>query len=132
MPLDEDDMLQYAIEQSLAESSGGACSVHQNIESSSDKVDIWEALRGQGVGAEDEEDEQLQRYFKIFQIEGMHVLFCGNVMILTYTYVCVFVKSWLKQDVITVGWFRGEYFLLLSSKYCSIKILNFIQKTFWV
>ncbi|XP_075166910.1 ankyrin repeat domain-containing protein 13D [Haematobia irritans] len=62
MPLDEDDMLQYAIEQSLAESSGGACGLHvHNREVFSDKVDIWEALRGQGVGAEDEEDEQLQR-----------------------------------------------------------------------
>ncbi|XP_013097671.2 ankyrin repeat domain-containing protein 13D [Stomoxys calcitrans] len=62
MPLDEDDMLQYAIEQSLVETSGGACSINvHNMESSSDKVDIWEALRGQGVGAEDEEDEQLQR-----------------------------------------------------------------------
>lgn len=60
MPLDEDDMLQYAIEQSLAETTGAACGVH--LENSSDKVDIWEALRGQGVGAEDEEDEQLQRY----------------------------------------------------------------------
>lgn len=130
MPLDEDDMLQYAIEQSLAESSGGACSVHQNMESSSDKVDIWEALRGQGVGAEDEEDEQLQRYFKIFQIAGMHVIFCGNVIILTYICICVCEK--LAKTRCHYGWFRGEYFLLLSTKYCSVKPLQFIQKTFWV
>ncbi|XP_046811052.1 ankyrin repeat domain-containing protein 13D isoform X1 [Lucilia cuprina] len=60
MPLDEDDMLQYAIEQSLVESSGGACGLNFDG-TSTDKVDIWEALRGQGVGADDEEDEQLQR-----------------------------------------------------------------------
>ncbi|XP_065367612.1 ankyrin repeat domain-containing protein 13D isoform X3 [Calliphora vicina] len=60
MPLDEDDMLQYAIEQSLVESSGGACGLNLDG-TSTDKVDIWEALRGQGVGADDEEDEQLQR-----------------------------------------------------------------------
>lgn len=60
LPLDEDDMLQYAIEQSLVESTGGACSLTLDG-TSADKVDIWEALRGQGVGADDEEDEQLQR-----------------------------------------------------------------------
>lgn len=54
-------MLQYAIEQSLVESTGGACSLNLDG-TSTDKVDIWEALRGQGVGADDEEDEQLQRY----------------------------------------------------------------------
>ncbi|XP_034477262.1 ankyrin repeat domain-containing protein 13D isoform X2 [Drosophila innubila] len=62
MPLDEDDMLQYAIEQSLAETSGagGAC----GLDNDSDKVDIWEVLRGQHtVGSEllPEDDEQLQR-----------------------------------------------------------------------
>ncbi|KAH8300079.1 hypothetical protein KR044_009526 [Drosophila immigrans] len=62
MPLDEDDMLQYAIEQSLAETSGtgGAC----GLDNDSDKVDIWEVLRGQhAVGTEllPEDDEQLQR-----------------------------------------------------------------------
>ncbi|XP_032596741.1 ankyrin repeat domain-containing protein 13D isoform X2 [Drosophila grimshawi] len=66
MPLDEDDMLQYAIEQSLAETSGagagaGAC----GLDNDSDKVDIWEVLRGQqhAVGSEllPEDDEQLQR-----------------------------------------------------------------------
>ncbi|KRF99135.1 uncharacterized protein Dwil_GK17840, isoform B [Drosophila willistoni] len=61
MPLDEDDMLQYAIEQSLAETSGsgGACGIDAE-----DKVDIWEVLRGQHVvGTEllPEDDEQLQR-----------------------------------------------------------------------
>lgn len=62
MTLDEDDMLQYAIEQSLVESSGGACGI---VEEDTDKVDIWEALRGQGVGAESaltpDEDAQIQR-----------------------------------------------------------------------
>ncbi|XP_064535923.1 ankyrin repeat domain-containing protein 13D [Drosophila montana] len=62
IPLDEDDMLQYAIEQSLAESSGavGAC----GLDNETDKVDIWEVLRGQNaVGTEllPEDDEQLQR-----------------------------------------------------------------------
>ncbi|KRG04839.1 ankyrin repeat domain-containing protein 13D isoform X2 [Drosophila mojavensis] len=62
IPLDEDDMLQYAIEQSLAETSGagGAC----GLDSDTDKVDIWEVLRGQNaVGTEllPEDDEQLQR-----------------------------------------------------------------------
>lgn len=62
IPLDEDDMLQYAIEQSLAETSGagGAC----GLDNDSDKVDIWEVLRGQNtVGTEllPEDDEQLQR-----------------------------------------------------------------------
>ncbi|ALC42126.1 CG15118 [Drosophila busckii] len=62
MPLDEDDMLQYAIEQSLAETgnAGGACGLDQDT----DKVDIWEVLRGQhATGTEllPEDDEQLQR-----------------------------------------------------------------------
>ncbi|XP_030081231.1 ankyrin repeat domain-containing protein 13B isoform X3 [Drosophila hydei] len=62
IPLDEDDMLQYAIEQSLAETSGagGAC----GLDNDTDKVDIWEVLRGQNaVGTEllPEDDEQLQR-----------------------------------------------------------------------
>lgn len=62
IPLDEDDMLQYAIEQSLAETSGagGAC----GLDNDSDKVDIWEVLRGQNtIGSEllPEDDEQLQR-----------------------------------------------------------------------
>ncbi|EDW33665.1 GL11759 [Drosophila persimilis] len=58
IPLDEDDMLQYAIEQSLVESSG-ACGAEAD-----DKVDIWEVLRGQSVVGSDmlpEDDEQLQR-----------------------------------------------------------------------
>ncbi|XP_030371846.1 ankyrin repeat domain-containing protein 13D isoform X2 [Scaptodrosophila lebanonensis] len=62
IPLDEDDMLQYAIEQSLAETSGagGACGLDEDT----DKVDIWEVLRGQHVVGSDllpEDDEQLQR-----------------------------------------------------------------------
>ena len=66
MPLDEDDMLQYAIEQSLVESSGGAIGGSSSSSfADNEKVDIWEALRGQGVGADApllaEEDEQLQR-----------------------------------------------------------------------
>uniref|UniRef100_A0A1A9UR25 ANK_REP_REGION domain-containing protein n=1 Tax=Glossina austeni TaxID=7395 RepID=A0A1A9UR25_GLOAU len=66
LALDEDDMLQYAIEQSLAESAGvggtGAFGLPME-QNSSDKVDIWEALRGQGAGTDflTEEDEQLQR-----------------------------------------------------------------------
>ena len=66
MPLDEDDMLQFAIEQSLNETSGaggGAVAGASNVDT--EKVDIWEALRGQGVGSDApllaEEDEQLQR-----------------------------------------------------------------------
>ncbi|BFG06547.1 ankyrin repeat domain-containing protein 13D [Drosophila madeirensis] len=58
IPLDEDDMLQYAIEQSLVETSG-ACGAEAD-----DKVDIWEVLRGQSVVGSDmlpEDDEQLQR-----------------------------------------------------------------------
>ncbi|KAH8337043.1 ankyrin repeat domain-containing protein 13D [Drosophila kikkawai] len=60
IPLDEDDMLQYAIEQSLVETSG-ACGVDAKDD---DKVDIWEVLRGQNVVGTDllpEDDEQLQR-----------------------------------------------------------------------
>eukprot|EP00099_Drosophila_melanogaster_P019995 NP_611396.1 uncharacterized protein Dmel_CG15118, isoform B [Drosophila melanogaster] len=60
IPLDEDDMLQYAIEQSLVETSG-ACGVDARDD---DKVDIWEVLRGQNVVGSDllpEDDEQLQR-----------------------------------------------------------------------
>ncbi|KAL9920979.1 ankyrin repeat domain-containing protein 13D isoform 1-T1 [Glossina fuscipes fuscipes] len=66
LALDEDDMLQYAIEQSLAESAGvggtGAFGLPME-QNSSDKVDIWEALRGQGAGTDflTDEDEQLQR-----------------------------------------------------------------------
>ncbi|XP_036332922.1 ankyrin repeat domain-containing protein 13D isoform X2 [Rhagoletis pomonella] len=59
MPLDEDDMLQYAIEQSLVETTSGASA--SNTAEDTDKVDIWEALRGQGVDGIPEEDEQLQR-----------------------------------------------------------------------
>ncbi|KAH8283556.1 hypothetical protein KR018_006456 [Drosophila ironensis] len=63
IPIDEDDMLQYAIEQSLVETSGagGACGVDARDD---DKVDIWEVLRGQSVVGSDllpEDDEQLQR-----------------------------------------------------------------------
>lgn len=60
-------MLQYAIEQSLAESAGvggtGAFGLPME-QNSSDKVDIWEALRGQGSGTDflSDEDEQLQRW----------------------------------------------------------------------
>ncbi|KAH8400728.1 hypothetical protein KR009_000674 [Drosophila setifemur] len=58
--LDEDDMLQYAIEQSLVETSG-ACGMEARDD---DKVDIWEVLRGQSAVGTDllpEDDEQLQR-----------------------------------------------------------------------
>ncbi|KAH8340227.1 hypothetical protein KR067_007882 [Drosophila pandora] len=63
MPIDEDDMLQYAIEQSLVETrgGGGACGVDARDD---DKVDIWEVLKGQNVVGSDllpEDDEQLQR-----------------------------------------------------------------------
>lgn len=63
MTLDEDDMLQYAIEQSLVESSSGACGV---IQQGTDKVDIWEALRTQypegGIGGlPGDDDAQFQR-----------------------------------------------------------------------
>lgn len=50
---DEDDLLQFAIQQSLIESG-----------SENDQVDIWEALRGQRPltpGALSDEDSQLQR-----------------------------------------------------------------------
>lgn len=47
---DEDDLLQFAIEQSLME-TGSEC----------DKVDIWEALRGQKATSLSDEDAQLQR-----------------------------------------------------------------------
>ncbi|XP_054737468.1 ankyrin repeat domain-containing protein 13D isoform X2 [Anastrepha obliqua] len=60
LPLDEDDMLQYAIEQSLVETTAGAASVPLVAEDT-DKVDIWEALRGQGADGIPDEDEQLQR-----------------------------------------------------------------------
>ncbi|XP_037949868.1 ankyrin repeat domain-containing protein 13D-like [Teleopsis dalmanni] len=63
LPLEEDDMLQYAIEKSLVETSGGACGIAEGSET--ERVDIWEALRGQAVGADSnvltEEDEQMQR-----------------------------------------------------------------------
>ncbi|XP_067627014.1 ankyrin repeat domain-containing protein 13D isoform X1 [Eurosta solidaginis] len=60
IPLDEDDMLQYAIEQSLVDTTAGGSAV-PNIVEDTDKVDIWEALRGQGSDGIPEEDEQLQR-----------------------------------------------------------------------
>lgn len=50
---DEDDLLQFAIQQSLIESG-----------SENDQVDIWEALRAQRPltpGALSDEDSQLQR-----------------------------------------------------------------------
>lgn len=62
---DEDDLLQYAIEQSLME--GG---------SESDKIDVWEALRGQKgsspAGAFCDEDAQLQRVLQesLCQMKG--------------------------------------------------------------
>ncbi|XP_055916082.1 ankyrin repeat domain-containing protein 13D isoform X2 [Eupeodes corollae] len=53
--IDEDDLLQYAIEQSLVEST----------EKETDKVDIWEALRGQSGSSNSsliqDEEAQLQR-----------------------------------------------------------------------
>lgn len=60
LPIDEDDMLQYAIEQSMAQTTSRAVSI-PNIAEDSDKVDIWEALRGQGTDGIPDEDEQLQR-----------------------------------------------------------------------
>ncbi|XP_011184656.1 ankyrin repeat domain-containing protein 13D isoform X2 [Zeugodacus cucurbitae] len=61
LPIDEDDMLQYAIEQSMAQTTSRAVSI-PNIAEDSDKVDIWEALRGQGTDGIPDEDEQLQSY----------------------------------------------------------------------
>ncbi|XP_004534837.1 ankyrin repeat domain-containing protein 13D isoform X2 [Ceratitis capitata] len=60
LPLDEDDMLQYAIEQSMTETTDAAVAA-PHISGDSDKVDIWEALRGQGTDGIVDEDEQLQR-----------------------------------------------------------------------
>ncbi|XP_018801345.1 PREDICTED: ankyrin repeat domain-containing protein 13D isoform X2 [Bactrocera latifrons] len=60
LPLEEDDMLQYAIEQSMVQTTNRAASI-QNITEDTDKVDIWEALRGQGTDGVPDEDEQLQR-----------------------------------------------------------------------
>lgn len=56
MSMDEDDYLQYAIEQSLVDTT-------ITEDNSSDKVDIWEALRGQSTQNDflSDEDEQLQR-----------------------------------------------------------------------
>lgn len=60
LTIDEDDLLQYAIEQSLVE----------NTEKETDKVDIWEALRGQSGSSTSslmqDEEAHLQRYFKWF------------------------------------------------------------------
>lgn len=54
-------MLQYAIEQSMVQTTNRAASI-PNITDDTDKVDIWEALRGQGTDGVPDEDEQLQRY----------------------------------------------------------------------
>lgn len=54
---DEDDLLQYAIQQSLLESG-----------SETEQVDIWEALKGQrplSPSNLSDEDAQLQRYLKV-------------------------------------------------------------------
>lgn len=58
--LDEDDILQYAIAQSLSSSDPNAS--HQ-IENPYDQVDIWEALRGSNNVTDliTEEDKHLQR-----------------------------------------------------------------------
>lgn len=66
LTIDEDDLLQYAIEQSLVE----------NTEKETDKVDIWEALRGQSGSSNSsliqDEETQLQRILQesIYQSHG--------------------------------------------------------------
>ncbi|XP_055838008.1 ankyrin repeat domain-containing protein 13D isoform X2 [Episyrphus balteatus] len=66
LTIDEDDLLQYAIEQSLVD----------NSEKETDKVDIWEALRGQSGSSTSslmqDEEAQLQRVLQesIYQGRG--------------------------------------------------------------
>lgn len=66
-------MLQYAIEQSMVQTTNRAVSI-PNITEDTDKVDIWEALRGQGADGNPDEDEQLQRYY-IQLIQNMFIFY---------------------------------------------------------
>lgn len=69
---DEDDLLQFAIEQSLMESG-----------SESEQVDIWEALRGQRTATPNsltDEDAQLQRVLQetLSQLKGSKASPCSE------------------------------------------------------